>query len=292
MLATEPAREPPGLTIEYEAAAGCPSAEAFQREVEARAKGRNLRAVVRVRIDAANAGRVEVGESGTRSVTGASCDEVVGALALATAMMLEPLPEAATVEAPARSEALVSTDASRPPVPRAPEHAPELQPGIGAYGGIASGIGPSVAPRLGLFVDARWHGLSAGLGFDYAWAPTVSFGTGTIDFTRATAVLDLCPLRLESERLALETCVTGAIGALSVVARDVESPESVRNLWLSAGPLLRTGVRITSRFELRFDLNANLAIARNRYYFRPDTLVYETPLGSLSGALGLRASFL
>jgi hypothetical protein len=82
------------MQVDYQVAPACPDVATFTRAVEDRAKGRTLNVDVRVRIDSAWVGKVTVGEAGERTVTGATCDEVVSALALATAMTLEPIPDA------------------------------------------------------------------------------------------------------------------------------------------------------------------------------------------------------
>ncbi len=139
-----PAVRAPMMRVDFDAPAGCSSAEAFRRGVAARlerAAASDGAPPLRIHVHLTRSGEKVVGElrlsheqapPDTRTVEGATCDEVVDVLALTTALALQPAARAAPhpssaaaapAPAPARSRAR-ETPAAPPPAPRPAREAP------------------------------------------------------------------------------------------------------------------------------------------------------------------------
>jgi hypothetical protein len=160
--AAAPAGRAPMMRIDFDAPAGCGSAEAFRRGVAARlehAAASNEVPPARIQVRLTRDGDRVQGElrlsqeqapTDTRTVEGATCDEVVDVLALTAALALQPAARAAprpaappaarapTKEAgPAatrggagRSSATATTATSRPAPPAPPPRATREAPAV------------------------------------------------------------------------------------------------------------------------------------------------------------------
>jgi hypothetical protein len=157
------------LRIHYDAPASCRAAEAFLDEVRART---SLARVARpdeaaielsvriVRRGAASQGHLTLGEGSfrvDRRIEGASCDEVVSALALVTALALDP--NASLSPTPSRN-APDAPDAPDPPLAPSPPPAPPVAPKTVAPAPVVqpvapAPVGPPVAPPPGAARPAR-----------------------------------------------------------------------------------------------------------------------------------------
>jgi len=208
--AAQPATEP--IRIRFAAAPGCPDGDAFTRQVWARtararhaAEGEAAR-TLKVEITAAPGrfqGRLAVedpaGPSAVREVGGASCDEVVSALALIAALTIDPqastapTPPSPTPPAPQRTTPALQPPAPAPqrttPAPQPPAPAPQptprripvtpprispsspgsTLPGVAPPEGRVGGEAPSLAPALRVGVGGQAAGV-------VAIAPTVTPG--------------------------------------------------------------------------------------------------------------------
>jgi hypothetical protein len=286
------------MRLDYQAPAGCPTADAFTSEVRARAPQSRSEAAsaVEVRI-VANAsspgvetfeGRMvitdESGATPSRAVRGDSCAEVVRALALAVAMTFEPVesapPVVVAVSPPAPPE--------RPPVVPPPPARPRLHVSAGLKGSAESGVGPRVAPALGIYGDVAAGSLSLRLGAARAVSPLVARGAGKARFARTTATLDGCPLRWRAAPglgLSVVPCLAFEIGSLTSDGQSTVDPESTSRLWVASGLSTRLVWEPVGPLVLELEGRANVPLTRDRFFFRPAEDVFEAPIVAFSVGL-------
>jgi hypothetical protein len=290
-LSTAPAPVPAALHVEYVAPGDCPSEADFEAGVQARttfarfADEPNAQAVhVVVRSTTAKyAGHLSIvsrsGRVSERDVEDALCSDVVDALALVTALAVDPN---ATLSMPVPAgppptgpvtpslaasspEASAVTPTVSPPATRTspppedahtssaspPRSAPYAGSGPSRWG---VGAGASFVTIAGIAPDA----LAGGGGFgeiesrsDQWFAPTVrlavfgaengAFHTPTAIFVLVAARADVCPLRFGSRDLSIRPCVAADVGALYArgIQTQVTFPQHAVVPWFDAAVLLR-----------------------------------------------------
>ncbi len=235
------------IRLEYDAPESCPSRDAFVAALRARARPFELAVAapeamtyrVTLRSGDGSTGRVASRESSgapiVQELHGAGCGEVSDALALVVALAIDGrTADASAVTAAPPRRALASSPASAPV-----EVAADPPVGLGAHvsrwtisSTVGVGVnGPFVGPEA--FVEmsrvraAGDHGISflldARLGASFGWsAAGDSFGD-VAQFTRASALLDVCPLRVATGRLAASACARGEAGAISGSGGSIQS---------------------------------------------------------------------
>ena len=173
--AQESQEAPEPLSVAYEAPEGCPTAEAFFREVSARTtraraplpdeRARVMHVVV-TRRGERYGGRLWIDDAsrvGTaRAVEGTTCSEVVGALALIGALAVDPRASTAPVAPTSRAQ----TDAgdALPPAPAPSKTAVSMAPPPTAQRAETPGPGPAPRPappptRVGVAVGVQAEAL-------------------------------------------------------------------------------------------------------------------------------------
>ena len=262
-----------GMSWSYRAPPDCPSEARFLEQVAARSPAlrpappqgvTEPRREVQVDISGGPpqewTGRVLIdnaGEQVARAVSGASCDEVVVALALITSFWLRPRSPAAPPD---------TTPADLAPTPSSTGSAgSEYSSHIIGHVGYASS--PAGAVRAGLRLEL-WGGPSAS---SWAAAAGLSYLSGQHDNDRLgesslvlmLGQLDLCPPGFDAEgSLWLRPCAHVRAGALRfqapVASLDDARPEW--RPWAAAGLSLHLGIRMSSVLTLRVlsELSANL----------------------------------
>ena len=293
------------IRIDYRAPTGCPDEAAFSADVRARTTRWRIetgdaparRFVVELAPRAARVhGRLLVtavnGETAVREVDGATCDEVAEALALMTALAIDPHASLAPIPRPA-------PPSPPPPAPPAPPLATmnaavaekPLQPpssrwrlAAGAHAGAAGGVAPVLAAGMDAFVDATlarasvWSP-SARLLLAYNEALPVSTTAGTAKFWRLVGGLALCPLRLEviASTLALVPCAALDVGAVDATGTDTPNGRHERRTWLDTGITGRLEWAVGARVSLEVEGGALFPLFRYHSTF-PTLAVYDTPL--------------
>jgi hypothetical protein len=295
------AAEPESVRIDYAAPAGCPDPAAFVRSLRERtthfrqaAQDEQARQFfVRVTGAASSySGRLEIlspdGSTSVRSVDGTICEEVSEALALMTALAIDPdaltsgpnadskTPVEPTAEPAAKSElprspASVVVVAARV-LPKAQPASPpwrwsagvlghmtfHVSPTLG-YGGdlfvdaeapASSALGP--AARLGLFLNECNVQLPSGVGARFQWAAMSVEG---------------CPVRLGLGALrgSLHPCLAFRLGVLAGEGRSMSQPKQTVSAWSDVGPLLRLRLAVTT--ELILEAQAALMLPLHRPTF-------------------------
>jgi hypothetical protein len=319
--------EPEGVRIDYAAPTGCPDATAFVRSLrerttrfrEAAPDERARRFLVRVQaVDSAFSGRLEIqspdGPTAVRNVEATVCDEVSSALALITALTIDPN---ALTDSPKRAS---KSQAEPPPGPAAgppdrqqsspsaaavatlpPSGASEpsrpwrwsvgllghttflVSPNLG-YGGdlfieaeapVSSRLGPAV--RMGIFLNQSDVELPTGAAARFQWALVEVEG---------------CPVRLGGRRFALHPCLAFRLGVIHGEGRGISQPKQTLSLWSDAGPELRLRLAVTARLLLEAQGGIMMPISRPTFDIvdmGSPTTVYSVP--ALGGWAGIGVAY-
>lgn len=320
------------IDLSYHAYEGCPSERQFLEQVVGRAaktelaseRARGRKFVVTVTTQRKDTlGKLEIAAGGTtasREVKGLNCSEVVSALALFTALAIDPNASSTPV---ARDEGAAPATSAAPPasvlVPTAPK-TPEAddanresnaskrdatQPGakllLGArgtaQGAFAGGSAtPSTAFGAGLFIHASTPGFgSYRLSGAYFAADNVSTAT----FQLFAGRLDGCPIEIRLARgVAFEPCLALELGRVQATAKETaELTSSTAHKWWTAGDVL--GRLRFAPFPTFFaEIEAGPSVPFSRYVFylgtEADTRgqVHQVPVVGWVVGLGLGARIL
>ncbi len=276
-----PARAP-ALRLEYAAPGNCPTEADFEAGVLARTAfarfanegdAQAVRVVVRP-TGVTYAGHLSiVGRSGRvseRDVEDTLCSDVVDALALVTALAVDPnatltLParagqassppllapplDASSPESPAPPTAPASPSPTPAPAesrvaPRGPTpaSAPRWAGGAGASFTTIAGIAPDALAGGGVFgeIESRSRGILApSVRLLVFAAENGVFRARTASFVLVAARPDVCPVRLGSRDLSIRACVGADVGALYAEGIQVTHRQLAVVGWFDAALLLR-----------------------------------------------------
>lgn len=252
--------EPQALHIELEAPASCPDEAAFLREVRQRTQhfriasddeqeARTVKVTI-VESGASFSGTLEVldpgGDASVREVPGESCEEVIRALALMTALTVDP--DVSTKDRDPAGE-----PAPTPPAqPASPAQAAtprilappvrEVRTGWHWSTGIDGQVMSRASPKLGVggtwFIEAEAPGTStanpsvrAGVFFDRSSATLPSGAGGALVWS--AALLEACPIRvaLISTRLLAFPCAATHLGVLYSHGEHLAESKNALQWW-------------------------------------------------------------
>lgn len=242
----------------------------------------------------------------TRSVRGASCDEVLDALAFIAALGLEravgsPSEVDSGVGGPGQesepsARALSSREAAVPPSIGAEASRSELPPalrpvqlGAVGFGLYQGGLAPGQSFAFGAALRAAWSAPG--------WQPLLSLGVysnlpeerrveggGRVRFEHWSIHAVACPWRFpESARWGVRPCAELDVGRSSGEGLGVEAAERHSAPWVSTGAQLRTELTLGDRVELALSVAAVAPLFRSHFFLYPGVERFDTP------ALGLRA---
>ncbi len=307
--------------VAYEAPEGCPSEAFFVHEVRARSENLRLAApdelarVLRATVTAAgtgSTGTLEIvtvgGDRVRREVAADSCEEVVPALALVTALALDAL---------ARGEASpVAVDAKPAPAlePR-PSQAPEPAPSpptaptparratarveLGALAVVATAVAPRAVIGLDAYVgvrssDARGPGIRVAAALRRSRVVEVAERQARLELWAARA--EACPFALEiSGPLRMVPCGALEVGRLEgegIAGGEVARARASSALWLAAGARARLEVPIERVLLVQLGGGLAATFARERFVFRdPEVVFHDVPAIAADGFAGLGMSF-
>ena len=326
------------LSVAYEAPAGCPTSEAFFREIaarttRARAAQPNERArvmhVVVIRSGEPYVGRLWIEEanasSTARSVSGKTCSEVVGALALVGALAVDPRASTAPLaaapiatqpasEAPPPPPPPEKPADASPPPPAPPAAAPvaprasstsDAQPnassppgrievGVQVEAAFVAGAVPSgrlfgdvsIGPREGLFAPALRLAIARSLDV----ARVAAIGGATLTWT--SVGLDACPLRVAIARpVALRPCVGGSAGVLEASGTGFAGTVSRSRPWATLSALARFVWEPVRWLDVELEAGVIAPLYRESFFFAPSVSVYEAPAFAFLSRAGLGLRF-
>jgi hypothetical protein len=299
------------IRITYEDTSGCGDGDAFFDEVAGRtarvrrAEGEEPARLFAVRI-APSAGRLagdltvvaSDGRHFTRHVDGATCAEIVDALALIIALSVDPYASAtprAAAPPPKRAEQQPPAPApATPRTPIAPAAAPAYDAGwswsIAALGELNGAVAPKpvLGPQGSIDLARRSPSVWApSFRFDLTWTPERSFDTlaGITHYQWYAGRLEACPIRIANDTLsvipcgAFETGVVRSSGAASASASD--------KLWLAFLAIARASWSPTSAFRVEIEGGGVFPVLRNSYAFDPHIIVYRVPKAAAVAGVGV-----
>ena len=295
------APEPPKL--EYRAFAGCPGAESFAGQVDARTPvwrasppPFDVRLVEVEPLPDGALGRVVLSHGGretTREIRATNCAEALEALALIVAILLDP-------EADTRPHVVARIErAALPPPPPPPPLAPSRPPYfvVGMEGSVVGGVGPELllGPRvlieLGQRPPSRWFS-SLRLSLLRAASPSVEqAGRGAAAFWLDTARLDGCVLRLSTDVASLEPCFGLEAGALTATSTNRDGSRSQTLGFVAADGLVRAALRYADTLLFHLELGAGLPATRYRFRFTGQAPLYTSAVVGLRAGIGVGLRF-
>jgi hypothetical protein len=314
LAASQSSEEP--VRVEYQGPSTCPSEGAFFDAVLARtprARRASDAAPARtfvVHLTSSNdesTGHLLIravdGTSTEREVTGDTCDEVVSALALITALAVDPaattrpIPLAKPVPPPAPSTPAAAPPTSDTPAAPVPSDERRWHLAISVDASVAAGaspralVGPSamiqVIPPLTMGLAPSIH-----LGFDLASTGDIDLNGPTVNFHSTLGVVEACPHRWTLGSFDVEPCARVEAGALSARGSNVVPPRSNTHAWIAAGAVARAQWHFFRSLFLDFDAGMRVPFYQTTFFFEPNDTIYETSaLGGWVGA-GIGARFL
>jgi hypothetical protein len=246
-----------------------------------------------------------------RRVSGKDCEEVARALALATALAIDPeaaltTPEASgpggsTVDAPGTTD---RTPETRPKDPARPTDEPPAGSGAGASTSVrraallfgpSLAFGPSPTPGFGASAAVEWSSpspvvlpsaLGAELVFLTSAEHTVAGAGSSFDFVFARPYVCTLGLALGAN-VGLVPCIGGALGAVVASGSRIASPATETRFWAAGELALRLDMALGDDWFVDASGGVVLPFTRYRFLFRtPDTRIHHVP--AVTATAGLR----
>jgi hypothetical protein len=327
---TEPIR------IVFRAPGGCPDAAEFTGQVQARTAMARLAApgeparTFTVVIDTAGRrshGKLTLddphGPGSVREVSAERCAEIVSALALVTALAIDPRASTAPTPAPRPAPPPAPPPARRapplppprpldaplpwwgpigPPLPVIPGPAPAPGPRWRFGSGLHTSGESALAPSM-VFVDSgflevmrttggvvspaiRLSFLKADSGFVASQAgASAAMGAARARFRFIGGRLEGCPVHLELPRgLAAIPCVIFDAGAVDAEGRGRFASERANRPWAAPGLLGRLQAAFVDRVFIELEGGVNFPLVRDTFYFDPTITAHAVP--AAGGFLG------
>lgn len=283
------------VRVAYAAPAGCSNRAVFVHELMSRTSRVRLvedtEPAALFAVDLADRGarvRGELrliepdGSETTRVVDGASCEEVVPALALIAAVLVDP-----------ESLTRATTPAVAAPIP---PPSWRFVPSLAAGAALATAVGPGLAfgpwLELGLEVEQNGRGPSVALAVEYLKNPTQTTAAGNADFSTTLGRLSLCPIRWPSTGPVFGS-MCGAFEAGSVQAAGSHTLGERRYsvLWLAVDPAVALAYRPVSWLSAGLDGLVVFPLLRDTYYFGPNVPSYSVPAVGVTAQARLAATW-
>lgn len=307
--------EPRSLALAYEVPDSCPPMLTFEHAVTARTIhvrfDESGAAKVRLhigRIGAEYNGRLETvldGNTRVRTLRDASCEEVVDALALLTALSIDPEARAVPPPAPAPepvdppppaplpTAGLVLISQQRPPAPaaqRSPKNEVHVEWGTEVGGELVTGVGAN--PLLGVLVASpalRLGGsqTSPVLHIELGYALSSS---DLIDVRLARARTWFFPITLEKGSLWVRPGIALGLGHIDATGTGALIPRTASELWAEA--LASLDARWMFNSQVFVGARAGLLVPLRDLAFVVDAqVVHRTEHAGLAASLSAGAMF-
>jgi hypothetical protein len=334
------AQAPTPFQLSYGTHPGCPTASEFAARISAhtpiaRPAAAGERAL-ELRVTTAGSergahGKLVIvaldGSSSERTVEGRDCREVVDALALVAAIVIDPNAQRVVAEPPATAVAESApaaaaagqtaattvppperkpappppapAPAAAPPAPAAPPDASDNQPWQAGPSFQAGLVGEGLTPNGGV---ALLYGIEVVLEREELFAPslrlsgynvlgnevTTAIGKARFDWTLAR--VSLCPLRWSVAFLAIRPCALVDVGRLHSEGYDTSRPEEHASFWAALGAAARAEVRPHRILAIEVELGASFPLSNERFFFDPAVDAYEVNPG-VYGLVGIGLRF-
>jgi hypothetical protein len=318
--------EPESVRIDYAAPADCPDAKSFVRSLraptthfrEATPDEQARRFLVRVAgVGASFSGRIEIrspdGRAAVRNVDATACEEVSNALALITALTIDPSAltgrPKGTDKSPAESLPEPAAKADQQRVPPAAAAVATLSPsGVSEASrpwrwsaGLQGHTTFLVSPNLGyggdIFVEAEAPvssrlGPAVRMGISHNQSD-VELPTGAAArFQWVLMEVEGCPVRLGGTQLALHPCLAFHLGVIHGEGRRISQPKQTVSLWSDVGAVIRLRLAVTARLLLEAQGGIILPLRRPTFDILDmgsSTTVYSVP--RLGGSAGIGVAY-
>jgi hypothetical protein len=308
------------LRFVYEAPAECPGSEAFAAAVRAQTKSATLTTEgegtpgISVRIARKGSqleGRLAIEEPGreasVREVTATTCEEVVSALALMTALAIDadlearpsgppaapptaaaaatknPPPKAQTPPPAPEKEQQHQHHKSRAPQRTTPAVAPRKRPippssharwELGAHAGAFGALAPNLAWGAVSFLDrSTWNTTGAAwslrLGLALAESASVGLAEGSATFRWIVARASACPLAVAAGPLTARPCFGLDAGTLRGLGsgEQIQQPLEQTRGWIAGTGLGRLQLHLGEGVYLEVEGGFTLPFIRDRFVF-------------------------
>lgn len=245
------------------------------------------------------------GHSSSRIIEARNCSEAIDALALVTAVALDPLsfgvtdtPAALPTPPKPPSSTKLPEPVVRPvepdtSVPAPPNPYTRLGLGVSfaTYRGPVPGWLVGFEPNVRLMSTRRSaFSPSARLGFSYTQNRGNREPGGIADFALASLELDLCPWQLLSQSIELRSCALGHGGLVFAEGRATTEPESHLRQYWAVGASAEVEWMPARTFAIPLRLAASLPLVRDTYAFNPVSF-YKVPVVSFGITAGLEVRF-
>jgi hypothetical protein len=305
------------VKLDYQVDPSCAGQDAFVSEVHARsprirfAPDATRTLVVRVEAKGGKlTGRIELGGT-QRVVAGATCEEVISALGLVTALALDPLastapnPTASSSSSAAPTASSTTTTSTNTGAPDAgadvvvvsederelPVEKRKWSFAAGADAEVVLGAGPDPMFAVPVFFEvARALGQHFALGgaarFVHADDTSLTGGIGA-DFDWTVGALDLCAI-VRAGRFRLDACERSAFGVLEAHGLGILPARSAARPWVDLGLALALRARVFGPFFVEATGHVGAVLVRDRFFLEPNQTVFQAPnfTGEVGGGLG------
>lgn len=288
------------LRVDWQVHAGCPGADSFwsalgeRSERVRRADGEESAKQVSieiVKLKKGSVGRVSIDGAEARTIAGATCLEVIDALAIVTALSLEAPTEHPVAARPVPThQVLIRHDEASESTVVAPASPKPWRwaVGVGVDAFFTAGVDGIVTAPIALEYT---NGAAFRLGLARGSSDVVRHPTGPgARFTWTTARLDACVPRGHS-RFDLLPCVGVESGALQGEPVDVVHPRDNVRLWLAAHVSTRVAVRLAGALDFEAEGGVAFALSRPEFAVDPDFSIYRPATVVVHARSGLVVHF-
>ena len=278
--------DPEVVELRYAAPPACPSRAAFETEILERTNnvqlGAPARRVFSVAIEPTADGFhgvLVVDNVADKELASPRCEDLTSALALVTALAIDPTASVVPRRAP--------------PAPERP-HARAWALEIDLDAMVEAGVGPGAL--LGAALEARTILHNSPRAMPYAFELAVIAGRDSSEqdgaearFTWLAARPGACVLG-RVERVAVDGCGHVEVGAVRANGAMIINQRDLTRLWLAAGLHANARVPLGSRGFALLQVGTSLPLVRDRYIFAPNVAIHETPglTGWLVVGVGMR----
>jgi hypothetical protein len=296
-------------TLFYLPAEGCPTAEQFAAELSARAPWlveaeEEAALAIEVSFEQATAIngvlvlRDADGQTTTRSVPGASCAEVVSALALITTVLID----AQRSESPPTPPVPEALKPAPPPAPalerpraRKPSH---FRLGFGAGASVNGGVAPSTALAGTFEFSGEWSPTRlfsplVSLSAERSLPDDTSTAGGAARFRWSVLRAGACPLRTSAgSALAFRPCALFEGGILEADGSDIEHATRTRSPWWSIGAAARLELALLDPLAVILEGGGRYHLRRDSFYFASgaaEGTIFAVPPGGGFGRVAMLA---
>jgi hypothetical protein len=332
------------IHIAFVAPSGCPDATSFLEQVRARTlKARRAEAGESARTFTVTVtqqaqrihGRLKIEDPpappSVRDVSGEQCSEIVSALALITALAIDPRASTApqaTLPAPPKppveeKPAPEAPEDTPPPAlpPPVPAELPAPRPGpsplprsappallpsallprwrtsLGMHFTLLGAVAPGILPGAEGFLALERTGsatLSPAFRLSALWAESgaIRRGPALASFTWMAWRLEGCPLRFTpSARVRLSPCGLLDAGMLQAEGRGRAAAGRSLRPWIAPGLLGRLELEATKELFFEVEGGATFPLVRDTFYIAPATDVHRVPVAGALFAAGAGVRF-